>query len=243
MKFAASLIAIGASAIKLHQEDEAHPVQRMIDWNGDGLIQREEAKDQAYIFYATGYIDEDDLAEAIDFYDDDEFPDEFTFDDVWDYVEETGDQEVAEGFAEFVEFSENVVLDMAANAIFDEVDADGNDVLDIDEAADFIVENFSDEEEQDEVIDGFVAADEDGSGDVDRAEFLDAMIYAIHEEEGVREEVIEEIADFIDMFDVDCEGEECRAIAEEFDANADYPQYGEGFYERWYGDEEWSDEE
>ena len=61
MKFAASLIAIGASAVKLREEDQAHPVQRMIDWNGDGLIQREEAKDQAYIFYATGYIDEEDL--------------------------------------------------------------------------------------------------------------------------------------------------------------------------------------
>lgn len=238
MKFAASLIAIGASAIKLRQEDEAHPVQRMIDWNGDGLIQREEAKDQAYIFYATGYIDEDDLAEAIEFYDDDEFPDEFTFDDVWNYVEETGDEETAEGFAEFVEFSENVVLDMAANYIFDEIDADGNDDIDIDEATDFIYENFSDEEEQEEIFDGFAEADEDDSYSVDRAEFLDAMIGAIHEEEGLREDVLEDIADFIDMFDVDCQGEECRAIAEEFDANADYPSYGDGFYERWYDEEE-----
>ena len=238
MKFAASLIAIGASAVKLREEDQAHPVQRMIDWNGDGLIQREEAKDQAYIFYATGYIDEEDLDEAIEFYDDEEFPDEFTFDDVWDYVDETGDMEAAEGFMEFVEFSENVVLDMAANALFDEVDADGDDEIVIDEAVDFIYENFSDEEEQQEIFDGFEAADEDDSNSVDRAEFLDAMINAIHEEEGLRDDVIEEIADFIDMFDVDCEGDECRAIAEEFDANADYPHYGDGFYERWYGDEE-----
>ena len=238
MKFAASLIAIGASAVKLREEDQAHPVQRMIDWNGDGLIQREEAKDQAYIFYATGYIDEEDLDEAIEFYDDEEFPDEFTFDDVWDYVDETGDMEAAEGFMEFVEFSENVVLDMAANALFDEVDADGDDEIVIDEAVDFIYENFSDEEEQQEIFDGFEAADEDDSNSVDRAEFLDAMINAIHEEEGLRDDVIEEIADFIDMFDVDCEGDECRAIAEEFDANADYPLYGDGFYERWYDDEE-----
>ena len=238
MKFAASLIAIGASAVKLREEDQAHPVQRMIDWNGDGLIQREEAKDQAYIFYATGYIDEEDLDEAIEFYDDEEFPDEFTFDDVWDYVDETGDMEAAEGFMEFVEFSENVVLDMAANAIFDEIDGDGDDEIDIDEAVDFVYENFSEEEEQMEVLDGFEAADEDDSNSVDRAEFLDAMINALHEEEGLRDDVIEEIADFIDMFDVDCEGDECRAIAEEFDANADYPLYGDGFYERWYGDEE-----
>ena len=206
MKFAASLIAIGASAIKLNQED-AHPVQRMIDWNGDGLIQREEAKDQAYIFYATGYIDEDDLNEAIEFYDHDEFPDEFTFDDVWDYVEETGDEETAEGFAEYVEFSENVVLDMAANAIFDVIDADGNDEVDIDEAVDFVEANFSDEDEQEEVYEGFAEADEDDSYTVDRDEFLGAMIDAIHEEEGLRDDVLEEIADFIDIFDIDCEGD------------------------------------
>lgn len=206
MKFAASLIAIGASAIKLNQED-AHPVQRMIDWNGDGLIQREEAKDQAYIFYATGYIDEDDLNEAIEFYDHDEFPDEFTFDDVWDYVEETGDQETADGFEEFVEFSENVVLDMAANAIFDVIDADGNDEVDIDEAVDFVEANFSDEDEQEEVYEGFAEADEDDSYTVDRDEFLGAMIDAIHEEEGLRDDVLEEIADFIDIFDIDCEGD------------------------------------
>ena len=237
MKFAASLIAIGASAIKLNQED-AHPVQRMIDWNGDGLIQREEAKDQAYIFYATGYIDEDDLNEAIEFYDHDEFPDEFTFDDVWDYVEETGDQETADGFEEFVEFSENVVLDMAANAIFDVIDADGNDEVDIDEAVDFVEANFSDEDEQEEVYEGFAEADEDDSYTVDRDEFLGAMIDAIHEEEGLRDDVLEEIADFIDIFDIDCEGDQCRAIAEELDANADYPNYGDGFYERWYAEEE-----
>lgn len=233
MKFAASLIAIGASAIKLRQEDEAHPVQRMIDWNGDGVIQREEAKDQAYIFYATGYIDEDDLDEAIEFYDDDEFPAEFTFEDVWDYVEESGDMETAEGFADFIEFSEDVVLDMAANAIFDEIDADGDDEVDIDEAIDFIESVTSDVDEQDEMYDGFAEADVDDSYTVDRAEFLDAMIEAVHEEEGLRDEVIAEIADFIDEFDVECDGDECRAIAEEFDENAEYPNYGDGFYERW----------
>ena len=64
------------------------------------------------------------------------------------------------------------------------------------------------------------------------------MIDAIHSEDGLRDNLLEEIADFVDMFDVDCEGEECRAIAEEFDANADYPSYGNGFYERWYDEEE-----
>ena len=78
MKFAASLIAIGASAVKLHQD--AHPVQRMVDWNGDGVIQREEAMDQAYLFNAFGYLDDEDLADRIDIYSSDEFPDEFTFD-------------------------------------------------------------------------------------------------------------------------------------------------------------------
>ena len=82
MKFAASLIAIGASAVKLHQE-ESHPVQRIIDWNGDGVISKGEAMDQAWVFNATGYIDDDELAEAIEFYSDDEFPEWFTFDDVY----------------------------------------------------------------------------------------------------------------------------------------------------------------
>ena len=128
MKFAASLIAIGASAVKLHQEEEeSHPVQRIIDWNGDGLIQKYEAMDQAYVFNATGYIDDDALAEAMEFYEQDDFPEWFTFDGIWEWIEYEGDEEDAQDFAEYIEFSENVILDIVANYIFDEIDADGDE--------------------------------------------------------------------------------------------------------------------
>ena len=162
MKFAASLIAIGASAVKLHQE-ESHPVQRIIDWNGDGVISKREAMDQAYVFNATGYIDDDALAEAIEFYEDDEFPKWFTFDDVYLYIEESGDTEAAQDFAEYIEFSENVILDIVANYIFDEIDADGDDEIDIDEAEDFAEEHHFSDHEKEDFLDGFAAADEDGS--------------------------------------------------------------------------------
>lgn len=215
MKFAASLIAIGASAIKLKQDDEPHHIQRMVDWNGDGVIQREEAIDQAYIFEALGYISEDDLEEAKDFYDD--FPDTFTFEEVYNYLE--GDEDGLEGFEGYIEFSEDVVLDIAANILFDFVDENGDDEVDIDEAVAFVEENF-DEGEQDDIIEGFEGADEDGSYTIDRDEFIIATIDAVHSEEGLREEILVNLADFVDMFDVDCDydGSDsgCRAHAEEF---------------------------
>ena len=59
------------------------------------------------------------------------------------------------------------------------------------------------------------------------------MIERLNESEGLRDEFLESIADWIDTFDIVCDEEDCRAIAEDWKTH-DYPQYGEGFYERWY---------
>lgn len=68
MKFATALIAIGAQAVKLHQEDgedylieRAVAMHRIIDWNGSGTVDGEEIKDLAYAADAFGYIEEGEL--------------------------------------------------------------------------------------------------------------------------------------------------------------------------------------
>ena len=112
MKFAASLIAMGASAVKLAQEDEAHGVQRIVDWNGDGAISKLEAIDQVNVYEAMGYLTEDQADATIQFYNTDLLPDEFTFDYVTDMYESTGDERGLNDFLHYIEYSENVTMDM-----------------------------------------------------------------------------------------------------------------------------------
>ena len=70
MKFATALIAIGAQAVKLQQEEDDYVVDRyaalhrITDWDGSGTVDAEELKDFAYIAEAFGYIDEDGLIKA-----------------------------------------------------------------------------------------------------------------------------------------------------------------------------------
>lgn len=77
MKFAIALMAIGAQAIKLHQEEEQEQEQEeeeydylmerfdamhaYVDWNGSGDVDAEEIKDLAYAADAFGYIEEGEL--------------------------------------------------------------------------------------------------------------------------------------------------------------------------------------
>ena len=83
MKFAIALMAIGAQAIKLHQEEEQEQEQEeeeydclmerfdamhaYVDWNGSGDVDAEEIKDLAYAAEAFGYITP---CEAEDYYED-----------------------------------------------------------------------------------------------------------------------------------------------------------------------------
>ena len=68
MKFAAALIALGAQAVKLYQEDGEYNqeddwetrsarVMSVIDWNGDELVDVDELKDLILIAETFGYID------------------------------------------------------------------------------------------------------------------------------------------------------------------------------------------
>ena len=137
MKFAVSLIAMGASAVKLALEDEAHPVQNMLDSNDDGVIQKGELMDQVYAFEAMGYLDEEFADEFIEIYSSDDFPAEFTFDDFWNLAEASGNEEFGEGWAKYIELSENVALDIAANVMFEMLDVDGDEEVAFSEAENF----------------------------------------------------------------------------------------------------------
>ena len=73
MKIAAALIALGAQAVKLYQEDGEYNqeddwetrsarVMSVIDWNGDELVDVDELKDLILIAETFGYIDDDEAA-------------------------------------------------------------------------------------------------------------------------------------------------------------------------------------
>ena len=85
-----------------------------------------------------------------------------------------------------------------------------------------------DEEEEDEVWEGFDYANEDGDDVVDGDEFYNAIWEAVEEDAELRKELMQEFADFADEFDVDCSAdgvEGCEderfAMLDEIDAMAE----------------------
>ena len=136
MKFTLAL-AIGAQAVKLHQEDEFYILDRaeayfeVVDWNGSGTVDVEELKDFAYASEAFGYIDEEQLIDA--YYYADEmgayFGGEFAFEDVEDELTKivtSGDISLAQDMSDVLEFNERVMIDSAIWYNFEELDADGD---------------------------------------------------------------------------------------------------------------------
>ena len=69
MKFTLALLAIGAQAVKLHQEDEyedlgswearAARMHSVVDWDGSGTVEAAELQDLFFIAENFGYINED----------------------------------------------------------------------------------------------------------------------------------------------------------------------------------------
>jgi len=93
MKFTLALLAIGAQAVKLHQEEVEDPdfiadrveaLFRIVDWNGSGDVDADELKDFAYIAEAWGYIDEEEADGAYEGADElvDAFGGPFSFEDL-----------------------------------------------------------------------------------------------------------------------------------------------------------------
>ena len=221
MKFATALIAIGAQAVKLHQEDgedylieRAVAMHRIIDWNGSGTVDGDEIKDLAYAADAFGYIEEGELDQVNA--DIDEFMDAmggpFDEDDLVGVLEEA-DEELLEEMVEGLECAEEMIIDFAVGAVFDAIDTNDNGEIEVEEVEDMIAE-LELEDDADEVYEGFEAADVDEDWVVDVEEFYDAMWYAIEEDAELRRDIMEEAADFIDMFDIECEGDYCDEVRE-----------------------------
>ena len=132
--------------------------------------------------------------------------------------------EILEG----LEDAEDMVIDAAVGYAFEALDADDNGEIDEGEVIDMIDELELDEEEEEEVWEGFDYADEDEDFVVDADEFYNAIWDAVEEDAELRNEWMQEVADLVDEFDIDCSAdgvEGCEderfAMQEEIDAMAD----------------------
>jgi len=228
MKFAAALIALGAQAVKLYQEEDEYNqaddwetrgarVMSVIDWNGDDLVDEDELKDLIFIAETFGYIDGDEADDLNEFAEGviDHFEGPISAEMLHEEIEwileqpnEDGEwDEALEGIAEMedlVEGAEDMMIDLAVEVAFDAIDADGSDAIGVDEVADMVVDLELDDEEAGEVYDAFELADQDGDEEVDFDEFEDAIWSAMDEDPELRWEILDEAADFINEFDVDC---------------------------------------
>ena len=121
---------------------------------------------------------------------------------------------------EGLEGAEEMIIDFAVGAVFDEIDTNDNGEIEVEEVEDMIAE-LELEDDADEVYEGFEAADVDGDWVVDGEEFYNAMWYAIEEDAELRKDIMEEVADFVDEFDVDCGEDGCEDEREEMKADID----------------------
>ena len=159
MKFAAALIALGAQAVKLYQEEDEYNqeddwetrgarVMSVIDWNGDELVDEDELKDLVFIAETFGYIDGDEadgldeFAEGVIEYFGGPISAEMLHDEIEWILEQPNENgewdEALEGIADmedFVEGAEDMMIDLAVEVAFDVIDADGSDAINVDEVA------------------------------------------------------------------------------------------------------------
>ena len=109
------------------------------------------------------------------------------------------DDEELEELDEAFTAIEDMVLIEAGKFVFDEMDLDDNGEVDFDEFTEAVVdlEEDLDEEDIDEIVEEYnYLAGEDGV--VDGDEFFYAMGMAIAEDPELREELLDDIVDFID---------------------------------------------
>ena len=223
MKFAAALIAVGVNAVKLYQEDEADweyatdRVMSVIDWNGDNVVDEDELKDLIFIAETFEYIDEEEaefyneFAEGvIDYFGgpvtSDELIDEINWIHEQDNSDGSWDEDLAaiEVMSGILQGAEGMMIDLAVAVAFDSIDADGSDAIDVDEVDAMIDDLELDEDEAMDVYEAFEWADADDDMEVTYEEFGDAVWEAVEEDEDLRQEILDEAADFINEWDVDC---------------------------------------
>ena len=142
MKFAATLIAIGAHAVKL-QEDEDNlsswetrstNMHRVLDWDGSGTVDREELQDLIIIAEAFEYITADEAAEyttTADMLFTDVFSGPFSVEELHDFVysvidgeDNDEDWDYLEDIETLLMEAEEMALDAAVAIAFDELDED-----------------------------------------------------------------------------------------------------------------------
>lgn len=203
MKFALALLAFGAQAVKLQDADlssRGERIARIIDSNNDEIVQGDELHELIDIVVDLGYLDEetaeagheevDMLVEVGDI--------PATFEELDAELAEMDDEDLEELDDAFTAI-EDMVLIEAGKFVFDELDVNDNGEVDFDEFTGAMEEFEEDLDEDDvnELVDGyFEIAGEDGV--VDGDEFFYAMGEAIADDPELREELLDEIVDFID---------------------------------------------
>ena len=205
MKFALALLAFGAQAVKLQDADlssRGERIARIIDSNNDEIVSGDELHELIDIIVDLEYLDEETAAPAHEEIEElvavGDIP--ATFEELDAELAEMDDEELEELDEAFTAI-EDMVLTEAGKMVFDELDQDDNGAVDFDEFTDvleFIEEEEGlDEDEVEELVDGFYEiAGEDGV--VDGDEFFYAMGAAIADDPELREELLDDIVDFID---------------------------------------------
>ena len=114
------------------------------------------------------------------------------------------DYELLDTVVEALEVAEEIVIDAAVAVAFDEMDINADGVFDQDEAEVMMEDLDLDDEDIEDFLEGMEAADSDENGVVDFDELYSAVWEAVEEDAELRAEFMQEMADWIDEFDVDC---------------------------------------
>jgi len=120
---------------------------------------------------------------------------------------ENGDEEdwaVLDTVEDLLEGAEEMLLDAAIDVAFDELDLDDNDEINVEEVEDAIIDLDLDEEEAGEFYAAFEALDADEDMAVSWDEWETGVRAAMEEDPELKWEVLEEAADYVNEFDVDC---------------------------------------
>ena len=223
MKFTLALLAIGAQAVKLHQEAEdlgtwearAARMHSVIDWDGSGTVDAAELQDLFFLAEAVGHIDEenqewlDGFAEDVEDHMGGPFSADEMIDEVYRIMEEGTEEEkeALDVLEEILEGSEEMLLDFALEFAFDYVDENGNDQIEVEEVDAMADDLELDEEEHQELYDAMEAFDEDEDYMVSWDEFTAGMELVLEEDEALKWEILEGAADLVNEYDVDCDAD------------------------------------
>jgi len=114
------------------------------------------------------------------------------------------DWEVLYTVEDLLEGAEEMLLDAAIDVAFDELDLDDNDEINVEEVEDAIDDLDLDDEEAGEFYAAFEALDADEDMAVSWDEWETGVRAAMEEDPELKWEVLEEAADYVNEFDVDC---------------------------------------